>query len=169
MRFQLILTALFSLFMVSHCGPEDYLYIKGTIDYFNILADAKDFTGIGKLFLPNATYDPGNGPVKGVDAIEAVLAKILKPGTLTQFVSSTQIIDQLGPFDGIGSPATAKAITYIIVTFFGQGKLEGELRIIYAKYLDELVKTGNFAFFGGWQFASRKFVEFVIFSPSRSF
>ncbi len=141
---------------------EDYTYIKAEIDAFNVISDNKNFVEYSRIFLPNATYDPGNGPVRGVANIQALFAsQLLQPDTVSQFSSSTQLIELHGPFDALGAASTATAVTYTNIIFFGQGSSAGQLRVFYAKYSDTLAKTGDFAPFGGWKFASRKYSEFV--------
>lgn len=163
MRFQLFLASLSSLLLVSlaHRTSEDYINIQREISEFNILFDLKQFSKIGPLFTPNATYNAGDGDVQGIPAIEGVLAKIGKPGTITQLAATTQDIELLEPSKGSGAADTAKAITYITATFLGSGKLKGEAFFVFAQFSDTFIQTGDLSLFGGWKFTSRKFIELV--------
>lgn len=165
MHLQILLGAAISLFHLALGAPddnvniaritEDYVNIERITNDFNIYADDKNFAAIGALFIRNGTYDPGNGPVQGIPKIEATLSGILTAGTVTQFALTTQRIVLLEPYDALGAK-TATTLTYVTVTFFGQGKLKGKFASIPARYTDKLVKTSAQPY-GGWEFSSRVF------------
>ena len=166
MRPQLLFGFAVSLVGVALGSTDDIENIRTIIADFAFYSDDKNFPAIGSLFVPNATYDPGNGNVEGVPAIEAKLSSILAPGTVTSIAVLQSRIVLGPPFDAIGAAGTATALTASEVVYFGQGKLKGQVLSIPARFTDKLVKTGDFAKYGGWRFASRVFrvqVSFILF------
>ena len=162
MRLHILLLALASfLFSTpSLSSPSDVLYIRKLISDFAINLDLKNFKAFEVEFISTATYDPGNGPVKGVPAIQKALAAIVA-NNVTQSSLTTQSINLAPPFDIQGAAGKASAITYAIVSFIGQKADAGKVFIFYGLFKDNLVKTGDFANYGGWKFSDRKFVTLV--------
>lgn len=160
MRLQLIFLALSFLFTTSLCTTEDVEHIKKLTADFAISLDTKNYKAFEKQFTPTASYDPGNGPVTGFANIEKVLATIVT-NQVTQTSVTTQSILLAPPFDGLGAAGTATGTTYNIVTFIGKGPKLGNALLIYGLWRDKFVKTGDFAYHGGWKFSSRVFVSLV--------
>ena len=162
MHFRLLSLALTSFFFFtpSLTSPSDVLYIQKLTADFAINADTKNFTAYDVEFIPTATYDPGNGAVKGISAIKETLALVFQNVT-TQTSVTTQSVSLGPPFDVQGAAGTASAIAYAIVTNLGQGAEVGKAFTVYGYWNDTLVKTGDFANYGGWKFSSRGFVSLV--------
>lgn len=160
MRLQLLFLALTFLFTPSLCNPSDTLYIEKLIADFAINFDAKNFKAFDIEFIPTGTYDPGNGPIKGIPTIKKTLAAIAGDG-VTQLSLTTQSISQSPPFDIQGAAGRASATTYAIVTYIGKGAGKGKVYVVYGLFKDHLVKTGDFSEYGGWRFSSRAFQALV--------
>lgn len=162
MHFHLLSLAItsFLFFTPSLTSPSDVLYIQKLTADFAINADTKNFNGYDVEFIPTATYDPGNGPIKGIPAIKETLALVFKNVT-TQTSVTTQSVSLGPPFDLQGAAGTASAIAYAIVTNLGIGAEEGKAFTVYGHWKDTLVKTADFADYGGWKFSSRAFVSLV--------
>lgn len=152
----------FLFFTPSLTSPSDILYIQKLTADFAINLDTKNVNGYDVEFLPKATYNPGNGPVKGIAAIKDILGRVTQNAT-TQTSITTQSINLGPPFDAQGAAATATGITYAIVTNLGTGDEEGKAFIVYGYWTDKLVKTGDFANYGGWRFSDRVFKSLVSF------
>lgn len=162
MRFHILLPALASfLFSTpSLSSPSDVLYIEKLTADFAINLDLKNFKAFEVEFIPTATYDPGNGAVKGVPAIQKALAAVVG-NNVTQSSLTTQSINLAPPFDVQGAAGKASAITYAIVSYIGQDDDAGKVFIFYGLFKDKLVKTGDFGNYGGWKFSERAFVTLV--------
>lgn len=162
MHFHLLSLAITSLFFFtpSLTSPSDILYIRNLAADFSINLDTKNFKGLDVEFIPTATYDAGNGAVKGISAIKEILALIVRNVT-TQSSVTTQSVSLGPPFDVQGAAGTASAIAYAIVTNLGTGAEEGKAFTVYGYWNDTLVKTSDFADYGGWKFSSRVFKSLV--------
>ena len=153
----------FLFFTPSLTSPSDVLYIEKLTADFAINLDTKNIKGFDVEFIPKATYNPGNGPVKGIAAIKNILGLVTQNAT-TQTSITTQSIDLGPPFDVQGAAATASGITDAIVTNLVTGADEGKAFTVYGFRTDKLVKTGDFANYGGWKFSSRVFKSLVSFA-----
>ena len=160
MRFHLLALASFLFCTPSLSSPSDVLYIEKLTADFSINLDLKNFKAFEVEFIPTGTYNPGNGVVKGYPAIEKALAAIV--GTnVTQSSLTTQSISLSPPFDVQGAAGKATGITYAIVTFIGQKADAGKAFVVYGYFKDKLVKTGDYANYGGWKFSDRAFIALV--------
>lgn len=158
MRVHLLLLALASfLFSTpSLSSPSDVLYIQKLIADFAINLDLKNYKAFEVEFIPTAIYNPGNGVVRGVPAIEKALTAIVA-NNVTQSSLTTQSIELAPPFDVQGAASKASAITYAIATYIGQKADAGKVFVFYGLYKDKLVKTGDFGNYGGWKISDRSF------------
>lgn len=158
-----LLSCLF--FSIALGSPADVLYIKKLVADEGQLLDAKNFAGLANIFTPNATYNAGapSQTVFGIGNIEAILAKILPPGTITHNAITTESITLGPPFDELGSGGTATGVIYVVATYIGQGDMAGEALAFYAKYEDTYVKSGDRTRYGGWRIGRRFFFSFVSF------
>ena len=157
-----LLLLLFLFFSIAFGSPSDVLYIqKLTADEAQAL-DNKDFAALKNIFTKNAIYYPGYPPnVYGVDNIQAKLASFFPPEVISQNTASTASIKLLPPFDEQGAAGTATGVLYTTASYIGQGDTEGQALIIFAKYKDKYVKTGDFALHGGWRISERFIKQFV--------
>lgn len=157
-----LLAALTCLFTPSLSSPSDILYIQKLTADFSITLDTKAFDAFDQQFLKNATYQAGLEAeiAVGIPAIKKTLAAIV--GTLlTQGSVTTQSIS-LASFDCQGSASRASAITYAIITNIGKAPADkGKVYVVYGFWKDVLVKTGDFAEYGGWRFSARVFQSLV--------
>lgn len=156
---------LFSIFLFSLAlgSPSDVLYIEKLVADESQLLDVKDFAGLVNIFTRNATYSsgPSAATVYGIGSIQAVLAEILPPESLTHGAISTESITLKPPFDEQGAAGTATGVVYAVVTYIGQGDLAGQGLTFFAKYVDKYVKTADLTYHGGWRISSRFFIPFV--------
>lgn len=159
---QLLLLFSFFFFSLTLGSPADVLYIEKLDADEAQLLDAKDFAGLVNIFTRNATYNPGSPApnVYGIENIQATLAAILPPGTITQTAINTESITLLPPFDEQGAARTASGVVYTTVSYIGQGDLTGQVLVFFAKFVDKYVKTENTARYAGWRISERFFVAF---------
>lgn len=160
MHFQLLLLALTFLFTPSLSSVEDILYIQRLTADFGIVLDSKNFKALATEFIPEATYDPGNGVVTGIPNIIKVLTPIVKD-RVVQSAFTTQSITLVPTFDTQGGAFFATATTYATVSYIGQGALAGKVFVVYGSFRDSLKKTAEFDLYGGWKFSSRVFTVLV--------
>lgn len=162
MRFHLLFLTLtsFLFFTPSLTSSSDIIYIRKLIADFAINLDTKNFKGFEIEFIPSGTYDAGAGPVAGLPAIQKTLAAVVN-NNVTQTSLTTQSITLSPPFDSLGAASRASAITYAIVSYIGQKADAGKAYIFYGLFKDKLVKTGDFAEYGGWRFSERIFETLV--------
>ena len=146
-------------------SSDDVLYIEKLVADEGILLDTKNFAGLANIFTPNGSYNanaPGEpSTVYGIQNIQAILAKIIGPGTITHNAVSTQSIT-LGPeFNEQGAAGAATGVIYVVFTFIGQKDLAGQALSFYAKYEDTYVRTGDISLYAGWRISTRSFIGFV--------
>lgn len=141
-------------------SPTDVLYIQDLIAEYVINLDKKNFDAWDSAFLPNATYNTGEGFVQGLPNIKKELALIVGQN-VTQTSLTTQSI-KFGPGSGKqGASSKATATSYVQVTYIGQGVDRGKAFLVYAIATDQVVKTGDFSNYGGWKFSARDFKVLV--------
>lgn len=161
MRLQ-VLTLLCSLcVLVLATGKlEDKFDIKDLFSAFAFLVDEKKFDKLGKIYTPDATFEPGEGPVKGTPAIANFIKEFI-PDTVTSYSqATTNLIKFLPPFDKEGRSDRAEAVSYTFYIFFGAGNSTKEY-LLPIKYVDkEIVRTKEPGF-GGWRIKTRK-LEVVV-------
>lgn len=155
--FLTILTSFLLFTTPSLSSPSDILAIQKLIADFSIDANNNNFQAFEVQFIPTATYDAGTGPVPGIPAIQKAL-EFINRDNVAQSSLTTQSINLLSPSD-----SQATATTYAIVSFIGQGTDAGKVFTSYALFKDKLVKTGAYAYYGGWRFSERVFVSLVSF------
>lgn len=158
------LLLLFSLFLFSLAlgSPSDVLYIEKLIADEAQFLDAKDFAGFVNIFTKNATYNAGGSlpNVYGIDNIEAQFSSLLGQEIITQNSINAESIKLLPPFDEQGAAGTATGVISTTAVNF----VAGEVQILFAKYQDKYVKTGDFSRYGGWRISERFFIVIVSFS-----
>ena len=159
MRFSILLSTFFLSLALG--SPSDIDNIeKVSADEVRAL-DRKDFASFSKYFTQNASYNAGAGPnVYGVPAIQKLLKAVVQ-NVPSQSALTTTSITLLPPFDEQGDATAAEAEVYTTDTFFGTGKLAGQILTFYAKYEDKYEKTTDSANYGGWKLSQRFFVSFV--------
>lgn len=159
------LLLLLSLFFFSiACGsPPDVLYIEKLSADQSQALDNKDFAALKNIYAKNAVYNPGLPAPNtyGVDKIQALLASFFPKEVISQNLVSTESITLQPPFDEQGAAGTATGVVYLTVSYIGQGATEGQALVLFAKFNDKYVKTGDFAFHGGWRISQRFFTLFV--------
>lgn len=142
---------------------EDKSNIEDLTAAYNFLIDDKKYSDFGNVLTPDVTYDPGNGPVKGIPAAIEIISKIIPATTITYFTLGTQLIKFLPPFDKQGRSNLAESVSYSTFVAYGTGNLTGQFYIIDARFVDkEIVRTKQPGF-GGWRFGNRKFEAVVSF------
>lgn len=158
MRFLLPILALTFLLSPSLSSPEDVLHIQNLIADFAINLDTKDFTAIGKQFIPTAIYDQGNNTevVTGIPNIKKYVATLVE-NNVTQSSLTTQRISLFPSLKAQDSASKASATTYAIISYLGQGADYGKIFVAYGYVKDQLVKTSGYDDYGGWRFSARVF------------
>ncbi|MCJ1266220.1 hypothetical protein MMC22_006103 [Lobaria immixta] len=159
---QLLVLLSLSLSSLALGSPSDVLYIEKLNADNAQLLDTKNFTGLANVFTKNASYNPGYGPnIIGIDNIQTTLASLFQPELISQRAITTQSITLLPPFDEQGAAATATGVVYLTIAQIGQGDLAGQALIVFGKFVDKYVKTGDFGRYGGWRISERVGVRFV--------
>lgn len=161
------LLLILSFAILSLGSPADILYIQKCLSDFAIISDSgslsgvPDFSTFNQVFTNNITLDFGAPPgvIHGLANVEAVFTKNIPPGTITQNAVTTQSISLSG-FDVQGSASGATALSYLTLTYFGQGNLTGQIVALYVRFEDTLVKT-NLRENGGWRISTRISKYFV--------
>lgn len=161
-KMQLLLLFCLFLFSLALGSPSDVLYIEKLNADEAQLLDAKDFAGFVNIFTKNATYSSGGSlpNVYGADSIGARILSILGPEIITQNSINTQSIKLLPPFDEQGAAGTATGVIYTTDVNF----MAGEVQVVFGKYQDKYVKTGDFSHYGGWRISERFFILIVSLS-----
>lgn len=165
MRLQ-ILTLLCSLcVLVLATGKvEDKENIEDLFSFFSVLTDEKKYDKVGKVFTPDATFEPGEGPVKGTPAIANFLKKQIPDTVTTYSQTTTKLVKFVPPFDKDGRSDRAEAVSYTLIIFFAGNSTKEYLLPI--KYVDkEIVRTKEPGF-GGWRIKKRKLEVVVSFNTS---
>ena len=166
MRLQ-ILTLLCSLcVLVLATGKvEDKENIREILNLFSLLTDEKKYDKVDKVFTRDATFEPGEGPVKGTPAIANFLKNQIPDTVTTYSQTTTNLIKFVPPFDKEGRSDRAEAVSYTFVIFFGAGNSTKEY-LLPIKYLDkEIVRTKEPGS-GGWRIKKRKLEVVVSFNTS---
>ncbi len=165
MRLQ-ILTLLCSLcVLVLATGKvEDKENIEDLFSRFSLLTDGKNYGKVDKVFTRDATFEPGEGPVKGTPAIANFLKKKIPDTVTTYSQTTTNLIKFVPPFDKEGRSDRAEAVSYTFVIFFAVNSTKEYLLPI--KYVDkEIVRTKEPGS-GGWRIKKRKLEVVVSFNTS---
>lgn len=141
--------------------------IDDLLNYSEILFDEKKFVKYSELFTPNATYDPGPGPIRPFEGRDAIVEFVKKsiPRNLTTFTQlGTKFIKSTPPFDKEGRPDRASAVSYNTLTIFAPGN-STEVLILLIKFVDkEIVRTKEPGF-GGWRIQNRQ-LKLIVSSAS---
>ncbi len=107
---------------------------------YNTAIDTGDGKAFGICFVPDGTFDPGNGKIEGAEAIGEFGTQTHKAMPLMRH-NATNIV-----LDGNGDTATGSAflIGYLAIPDYKV--------IVTGRYLDQLTKTES-----GWRFVDRAF------------
>ena len=121
-------------------GTDDLVAIQQLYARYNTAIDTGDGQTFAHCFVPDGTFDPGNGVQEGREAIAAFAENTHKAMPLMRH-NATNVVA-----DGDGQKATGSA--------FLIGYLAGPDHkvIVTGRYHDTLVKTDE-----GWQFTERNF------------
>lgn len=134
---------------------------KLTADY-SLALDTLNFAAVSNIFLPNATLDFKNPKLpilRGPDAIEKTLAILAPPGTISQHTVDSWSISFAGDEHASGT-------TYTIATYFGKGKLAGQVLTFYGVFYDTFIRTDKTGY-GGWRINTRV-VGFIVSDSAHS-
>lgn len=158
----LLILFLLSLALLSFGCPDDILNIRKVLADYALTVDSgsisgkPDFSTFDKVFTNNVSFvfsgKISPDCVQGLANLETVFTKNVPPGTITQNVVTTESITLMGEMGE--SASQARATSYLTNTYFGQGRLTGQIATMYMKVTDSLVKTklqGN----GGWRILLR--------------
>lgn len=128
----LIVTALLITWVSAgyRSNPRDEISIRNTLSVYAISVDSKQYTALANVFTSNfvGNFSLGGPNLRGLAATERVLASTLN-GLVSQHKISTTVVN-------ITSNLTANSTCYFEATFFGQGKLLGQIATAYGTYLD---------------------------------
>ena len=134
---------------------SDYENILNLNADYAYLLDDLNFAAFDRIFINNATYQikPPVAPIaKGLPSIEAALARLAPPGTISQHAITTQEISVTQ--HSYASSPTAEGLSYVTGVYFGSGNLTGQIVTIYGRFEDTYVKTSQ-EVHGGWRIATR--------------
>ena len=112
--------------------PQDAVIesqIRNTLAHYPLALDGKNFAALDLVFTPDAVanYSTGIGVLRGLEQIKIALEQALVP-VVSQHLYGTQVIE----IEKGGR--TARALTYLTASQFGQGTHLGKVRLLSLFY-----------------------------------